>query len=576
MPSRERPQRAARRRAVHVEQVADPRVERRDHVGLPLALEAEMADERGVEDLRRSSRGRSRRSCTRLTRVRVEGAADGAVTRDGQPIDRRRWWRSPDWRDTAAMARALGLRRRRRRRRQQRLRRRGPARGGDATRRSCSSRPGPTTARAPSGRWPADLLDGGALVTSHDWGYASGALAGREPIAFPARARDRRLLVAQRLCRRGRLPGRLRRLGGDDRRRPLERRRDPACARTRARAARRCARTARTRSARSIAPASTRRPRSGLPRADDLDDLDGGIGFGIEPVNIDGGVRVNAAFAYLDPARGRPNLTILDRALCDRVVCAGAGWRGRSLRRDGGEVRVAAETVVLAAGAYGSPAILQRSGVGDPDDLRGGRDRSRCSSSPASAATSTTTRSSSSSSPGSERLRALLAESAAARFTPEEQTLGKLRSSRASGPYDLHLFPVAAHPHSLLAGRVMLVVAAMEPRSRGALAVAGAGSRGRRRRSTTATSRIPAATTWPCSRRAVELRARARGDGAAAHADRRRARVDASTARSSGSTPTTTTRSERARWARRPTRSPCATAPGGCAGSTASSSPTAR
>ena len=41
----------------------------------------------------------------------------------------------------------------------------------------------------------------------------------------------------------------------------------------------------------------------GLPRADDLDDLDGGLGFGIEPVNVDAGVRVNAAFAYLDPAR---------------------------------------------------------------------------------------------------------------------------------------------------------------------------------------------------------------------------------------------------------------------------------
>ena len=34
----------------------------------------------------------------------------------------------------------------------------------------------------------------------------------------------------------------------------------------------------------------------GLPRADDLDDLDGGLGFGIEPVNVDRGVRVNTAF----------------------------------------------------------------------------------------------------------------------------------------------------------------------------------------------------------------------------------------------------------------------------------------
>ena len=114
----------------------------------------------------------------------------------------------------------------------------------------------------------------------------------------------------------------------------------------------------------------------GLPRADDLDVLDGGVGFGIEPVNIDQGVRVNAAFAYLDPARARPNLSILDRALCDRVVSTRAGVDA-FVRRDGQELRIAAETVVLCAGAYGSPAILQRSGIGGQADLRSCRDR-RC------------------------------------------------------------------------------------------------------------------------------------------------------------------------------------------------------
>ena len=210
----------------------------------------------------------------------------------------------------------------------------------------------------------------------------------------------------------------------------------------------------------------------GLARADDLADLDGGVGFGIEPVNIDGGVRVNAAFAYLDPARSRPNLTILDGAVCDRVVSTAAGAEV-IVRRDGHEVRIVAGTVVLSAGAYGSPAILQRSGVGDPADLRAagiavvvelpgvGRNLHDHPLVELEFA-------------GSERLRRLMAESAAARFTPEEQTLGKLRSSRATGPYDLHLFPIAAHPHSLLAGRVMLVVAAMEPLSRGRLRIADA------------------------------------------------------------------------------------------------------
>jgi choline dehydrogenase len=62
-----------------------------------------------------------------------------------------------------------------------------------------------------------------------------------------------------------------------------------------------------------------------------------------------------------------------------------------------------------------------------------------------------------------------LRSAVAAGFVPEEQTLGKLRSSRSDGPYDLHLVPVAAHEHSLLGGRVLLGVAALEPRSRGAL-----------------------------------------------------------------------------------------------------------
>ena len=171
---------------------------------------------------------------------------------------------------------------------------------------------------------------------------------------------------------------------------------------------------------------------------DDLDDLDGGIGFGIEPVNIDAGVRVNAAFAYLDPARSRPNLRILDNALCDRIAFARRWRRGRD-PTSGNEERVSAATVVLAAGAYGSPAILQRSGVGDPADLEAagiapsvelpgvGRNLHDHPLVELEFA-------------GSERLRSLLAESAATRFTPEEQTLGKLRSGRATGPYDLTSF----------------------------------------------------------------------------------------------------------------------------------------
>ena len=39
----------------------------------------------------------------------------------------------------------------------------------------------------------------------------------------------------------------------------------------------------------------------GIPRTDDLNDLDEPQGVSPSPVNIDDGVRFNTAFAYLDP-----------------------------------------------------------------------------------------------------------------------------------------------------------------------------------------------------------------------------------------------------------------------------------
>ena len=89
------------------------------------------------------------------------------------------------------------------------------------------------------------------------------------------------------------------------------------------------------------------------------------------PVNIVDGVRWNAAFAYLDPVRDRPNLTIAGE-LPGRSI----GPRGRSSRRRAdtsdrtGRHEVQAERVVVAGGTYGSPAVLLRSGIGEPDELR--------------------------------------------------------------------------------------------------------------------------------------------------------------------------------------------------------------
>jgi choline dehydrogenase len=76
-------------------------------------------------------------------------------------------------------------------------------------------------------------------------------------------------------------------------------------------------------------------------------------------------VRWNTAFAYLDGARPRRNLTILAETLVDRVVIERG--RARSVITERGELT--AELIIVSAGAYGSPAVLLRSGLGPRRDL---------------------------------------------------------------------------------------------------------------------------------------------------------------------------------------------------------------
>ena len=88
---------------------------------------------------------------------------------------------------------------------------------------------------------------------------------------------------------------------------------------------------------------------------------------GPAPKNIADGIRMNAAFTYLAQARTRPNLTIRAETTVDRLLidngCVVA------VRIAGDEV-VQGREIVLCAGAYGSPAILLRSGVGPAGHLR--------------------------------------------------------------------------------------------------------------------------------------------------------------------------------------------------------------
>ena len=106
--------------------------------------------------------------------------------------------------------------------------------------------------------------------------------------------------------------------------------------------------------------------RAGFPEVADHN-RPGAIGLGPAPVNAVGGMRMSAAMTYLAQARDRANLTLLADALVDRVLIEDGRATGVVLA---GRRIVRAGHVVLAAGAYGSPAILLRSGVGPADDLR--------------------------------------------------------------------------------------------------------------------------------------------------------------------------------------------------------------
>ncbi|MDE2302226.1 MAG: GMC family oxidoreductase N-terminal domain-containing protein, partial [Sphingomonadales bacterium] len=84
------------------------------------------------------------------------------------------------------------------------------------------------------------------------------------------------------------------------------------------------------------------------------------------------GWRWSAADAFLKPVRARPNLRIETGALVDRVSFEGHCATGIVWRKHGVEHHATARReVVLAAGAIGSPAVLERSGIGDAARLSG-------------------------------------------------------------------------------------------------------------------------------------------------------------------------------------------------------------
>jgi choline dehydrogenase len=94
-------------------------------------------------------------------------------------------------------------------------------------------------------------------------------------------------------------------------------------------------------------------------------------GAGLPQVTQRNGMRWDAATAFLTAARDRPNLTIVTRALVNRLVIEKGRAVGVDLVRMGRPRTVRSRgDIVISAGAFGTPEILQRSGIGPSRHLR--------------------------------------------------------------------------------------------------------------------------------------------------------------------------------------------------------------
>ncbi len=110
---------------------------------------------------------------------------------------------------------------------------------------------------------------------------------------------------------------------------------------------------------------------AGIPPIDDFNrgDNEGSSYF---QVNQKAGLRWSAARGFLKPVLDRSNLKLETGVTVDRVAFDGTRACGIHYRRDGRNHFAAAKgEVILSAGAVGSPVILEASGIGDGERLRG-------------------------------------------------------------------------------------------------------------------------------------------------------------------------------------------------------------
>ncbi|WP_298255679.1 choline dehydrogenase [Bradyrhizobium sp.] len=109
----------------------------------------------------------------------------------------------------------------------------------------------------------------------------------------------------------------------------------------------------------------------GIPRNPDFNGA-AQEGAGFFQTTTRGGRRASAAVAYLRPAKARPNLHVETSALAERILFEGRRAVGVTYRAAGvPRMARARKEILVSGGTYNSPQLLQLSGVGPADLLRG-------------------------------------------------------------------------------------------------------------------------------------------------------------------------------------------------------------
>ena len=327
---------------------------------------------------------------------------------------------------------------------------------------------GPDYGSLAEGRWPSDLLDGRVLASTHDWSFTSAAANGQ-----PGHALQRAKVIGGCSAHNGCIAIWGSRedydgwaTAGNDGWSTAE-----VLPYFKKAAARLCVRDFASEEVTPFHGACLEAMvATGIPRSADLNDLDENVGAGLAPVNNRNGIRWSTAFAYLDPVRNQGALTVVGDALVDKINLRGSRAVSIDIIHEAEQLTIEAGQIFLCAGAYGSPAVLLRSGIGPAEesykagihtqiDLPGvGRN---LHDHPGVSMTHH----------GTPLFDSLMKDCIAAGKTVfTEQSLAKARSSRCNEAFDLHVAPLtAAGPDVDGRWECSMYVANMAPRSRGRL-----------------------------------------------------------------------------------------------------------